>query len=98
MSEQMRSAGNNSDSLEGGDRLPSDLEELELSPAFLDRLTTRGLTRRRFLTYCAGLTAALALPVTMSPRLAHGLAEAASSPEPHRVLWLEFQDLSLIHI
>ena len=68
------------------------LDDVELSPAFVDRIARRGISRRRFLTYCAGLTATLALPRAMTGRVAQGLAAAAASPQSHSVIWLAFQD------
>ena len=54
----------------------------------LDGLVNSGVTRRRFLEFCAATTAILALPVKFAPQIAHAL-EAAEKPT---VIWLEFQD------
>ena len=59
---------------------------------FARLLADRGVSRRGFLQYCAGLTAALALPSRMTAEVARGLSAAATATGPHRVVWLEFQD------
>src|SRR6266542_3291459 len=55
----------------------------------LEKLAAYGVPRRRFLQYCAGLTAVLALPPSFAPRIAHALAGSAAKPS---LVWLEFQD------
>ena len=47
----------------------------------------RGISRRDFLKFCTATTAALALPMTMMPKVAAAL-EADNRPS---VIWLEFQ-------
>ncbi|HEY7092705.1 MAG TPA: hydrogenase small subunit [Ktedonobacterales bacterium] len=53
--------------------------------AALDR---RGVSRRDFLRFCSVMTAALALPLSFTPRVVHAL-EATKRPS---LVWLEFQD------
>ena len=67
---------------------PSDAD---LPAEFSGKLSSHGISRRRFLHYCAGLTAVLALPPRMTTEVAHGLAAAAVAGRP-RVIWLAFQD------
>jgi hydrogenase small subunit len=74
-----------------GQRPAGDHDAAALPAEFVAALTSRGLSRRRFLGYCAGLTAVLALPPRMTGEVARGLAAAAVSGRP-RVVWLEFQD------
>ena len=73
-------------------QVPAESHGPDLPAEFTGLLTSHGVSRRRFLQYCAGLTATLALPSRMSAHLARGLAQAATSGGPHRVVWLEFQD------
>uniref|UniRef100_A0A831U3G9 Twin-arginine translocation signal domain-containing protein n=1 Tax=Geobacter metallireducens TaxID=28232 RepID=A0A831U3G9_GEOME len=47
----------------------------------------RGVSRRDFLKFCTAMSAALALPVSLAPRIAEAL-EADGRPS---VIWLEFQ-------
>lgn len=54
----------------------------------LEDLASRGVSRRRFLEFCAATAAILALPAKFAPRIAEAL-EAAEKPT---VIWLEFQD------
>ncbi len=54
----------------------------------LDRLDRYGISRRRFLTYCSGLAATLALP----PRYAKVIAQALETQQKPALIWLEFQD------
>lgn len=51
--------------------------ETDLPAEFSSKLSSHGISRRRFLHYCAGLTAVLALPPRMTQEVAHGLAAAA---------------------
>jgi hydrogenase small subunit len=53
-----------------------------------EELEARGVTRRAFLTFCANLTATLALPSVFAERIARAL-ETSEKPT---VVWLEFQD------
>jgi hydrogenase small subunit len=53
-----------------------------------EKLGARGITRRTFLAFSAGLTATLALPSVFSERIARAL-EASDKPA---LIWLEFQD------
>ncbi|MCK9902182.1 hydrogenase [Parafrankia colletiae] len=52
------------------------------------RLADAGVDRRSFLKFCAGITATLALPAQMAPRVAYAL----DSVDRPAVIWLEFQD------
>ncbi|HZD22385.1 MAG TPA: hydrogenase small subunit [Acidimicrobiia bacterium] len=51
-------------------------------------LEARGITRRTFLTFCASMTAVLALPSAFNERIARAL-ETSEKPS---LIWLEFQD------
>ncbi len=53
-----------------------------------DILRAWGVSRRGFLKFCTGLTAAMALPPALAPRLAEAL-ERARRPS---VIWLSFQE------
>ncbi|MGA7271235.1 MAG: hydrogenase small subunit [Acidimicrobiia bacterium] len=53
-----------------------------------EELASRGVTRRSFLAFCAGVTATLALPSVFSERV----AEALQSADKPSLIWLEFQD------
>ena len=47
----------------------------------------RGVSRRDFLKFCTAMSAALALPVSLAPRI----AEALEDDKRPSVIWLEFQ-------
>jgi len=51
-------------------------------------LKERGISRRSFLKFSAAMTGALALPVSLTPRIAAAVASAPRVP----VIWLEGQD------
>jgi hydrogenase small subunit len=53
-----------------------------------ERLLALGISRRRFMSYCAGLASLLALPQSMAPRL----AQAALSPAKPSVVYMSFQE------
>lgn len=53
-----------------------------------EKIEAKGVTRRTFLAFSAGLTATLALPSVFSERIARAL-EASDKPA---LIWLEFQD------
>jgi len=53
-----------------------------------EELEAHGITRRAFFTFCASLTATLALPSVFAERIARAL-ETSEKPT---VVWLEFQD------
>ncbi len=53
-----------------------------------ERLEKRGISRRDFLKFCGLMTAALALPVSMTNQVATAVAAAARLP----VVWLSFQE------
>src|ERR1700761_7558900 len=48
----------------------------------------RGISRRRFLEFCAAITATLALP----PTYAEAVADALGQRRKPVLVWLEFQD------
>src|SRR6266511_2976628 len=62
---------------EGQAAAPS-LMEAERAP-LLERLLGAGVDRRAFLSYCAGITVALALPPRFAPRVAEALAMVEGS-------------------
>jgi hydrogenase small subunit len=51
-------------------------------------LEERGVSRRDFLKFCSTVTAAMALPATMAPKVVHALDKVQRPP----LVWLEFQD------
>jgi hydrogenase small subunit len=51
-------------------------------------LAERGVSRRDFLKFCSTVTAAMALPAAMAPKVAHALDKVQRPP----LVWLEFQD------
>lgn len=53
-----------------------------------DRLPARGVSRRDFMKFCAGMAALLALPETFAGRI----AEAIEKKQRPYAVWLEFQD------
>ncbi|MEJ2491724.1 MAG: twin-arginine translocation signal domain-containing protein, partial [Desulfuromonadales bacterium] len=55
----------------------------------LQRVEARGISRRDFIKFCTATTAALALPVTMIPRV----AQAVEDNRPP-VIWVEYQSCS----
>jgi hydrogenase small subunit len=55
-----------------------------------DALVRRGMSRRSFMKFATAMTAALALPATYAPRIAHAVATAPRVP----VIWLRGQDCS----
>ncbi len=63
-------------------------KDIALDDATASRLLEAGISRRRFLSYCAGLASIMALPQSMVPRL----AAAATSPTKPSVVWLPFQE------
>ena len=66
-----------------GDSTNSDVFDAELSEGFLETLRTHKVSARRFLAYCAMLTAVLALLPALTPTVAEALA-ATKRP---RVVW-----------
>jgi len=54
----------------------------------LERLEANGISRRSFLTYCASLTAMLALPASFTPQIANALSKV----DKPSIIWREFQD------
>jgi hydrogenase small subunit len=63
---------------------------VSLPEEILQRWEARGISRRDFIKFCSSMTAALALPLGMMPRIAEAL-EADNRPP---VIWLEFQSCS----
>ncbi len=70
---------------EKGDAMP---DVLTGARSLAEELASRGVTRRSFLAFCAGVTATLALPSVFSERV----AEALQSADKPSLIWLEFQD------
>jgi hydrogenase small subunit len=62
--------------------------DMTLDEATVLRLQQLGISRRRFLSYCAGLASLMALPQSMIPRL----AQAATSPAKPSVVYMSFQE------
>jgi hydrogenase small subunit len=59
----------------------------EIAPELLESLEKKGVSRRDFMKWCAGMAALLALPSSFIPRI----AEAVAAQKPYLV-WLEYQD------
>ena len=55
---------------------------------FVETLAQRGVSRRDFLKFCTMMAGTLALPASMTPKIAHALQTAQRPP----VVWLEMQD------
>ncbi|WP_295434034.1 hydrogenase small subunit [uncultured Thiodictyon sp.] len=66
----------------------ADQDSLMLDDATADRLLELGISRRRFLSYCAGLASLMALPQSMVP----SLAAAATARTRPSVVYLSFQE------
>jgi hydrogenase small subunit len=64
------------------------LEDIVLDDATVERLQELGISRRRFLGYCAGLASLMALPASFIPKL----ARAATSPSKPSVVYMSFQE------
>ena len=64
------------------------LEAIVLDDATVERLQEMGISRRRFLGYCAGLASLMALPPSFIPKL----AQAATSPAKPSVVYMSFQE------
>ena len=58
------------------------------SPALLDALVERGVSRRQFLKFCGAVAAVLALSSTEVETIAKALSTSPRLP----IIWLEFQD------
>jgi hydrogenase small subunit len=58
------------------------------APKLEERLAQRGVSRRQFLSFCALMAAAMAMPASHKSRIATALAAATRLP----VVWLAFQD------
>ena len=68
--------------------LPTATHEDALDEATVTRLGELGISRRRFLSLCAGMASLMALPQSMVPRL----AAAATAPLKPRVVFLSLQE------
>jgi hydrogenase small subunit len=55
---------------------------------FIDELERRGVSRREFLGFCSVMTSMLALPTSLSAKVAKALQQT----EKPALVWLEFQD------
>src|ERR1035437_1814483 len=69
-----------------GDDEKSGRTEQDLSLSRI--LEERGVSRRDFMKFCTAMSAALALPGTLAPRIAQALDEVKRPS----LVWLEFQD------
>ncbi len=47
----------------------------QIPEATLQRMEARGISRRDFIKFCTAATAALALPITMLPRVAQAVED-----------------------
>ena len=56
--------------------------------SLMQALAQRGVSRRDFLKFCTFMAGTLALPASMTPKIAQALESATRPP----VVWLEFQD------
>lgn len=63
-------------------------ETASAAPDLMTRLRVAGVDRRSFLSYCAAITATLAMPAAFAPRV----AEALTAVNKPALVWLEFQD------
>ncbi len=63
-------------------------DDVTFNEATVERLLQLGISRRRFMSYCAGLASLLALPQSMVPRL----AQAATSTTLPAVVYMSFQE------
>jgi hydrogenase small subunit len=61
---------------------------MEPESSFVEQLSQRGISRRKFLKFSALMTATLALPTRYITQIAQALATATRPP----LIWLEFQD------
>ena len=57
-------------------------------PPLCEILQEKGISRRDFMKFCTAMSAALALPASSVPRIAHALDNVARPT----LVWLEFQD------
>jgi hydrogenase small subunit len=62
-------------------------EPVSIPEEILQRVEARGISRRDFIKFCTATTAALALPLSLMPKVA-----AAVEDKRVPVIWLEFQD------
>jgi len=66
-----------------------DLIAARIPEEILRRVEARGISRRDFIKFCTATTAALALPITMMPKV----AQAVEDKRPP-VIWVEYQSCS----
>ena len=62
---------------------------IEIGPRLADQLELRGISRRGFIQFALGLTAAMGLPFGMSGRVLAAIEETQGRPA---VIWLHFQE------
>jgi hydrogenase small subunit len=65
-------------------------DDITLEEATCERLLELGISRRRFMSYCAGLASLMALPQSMVPRLA--AAAACPAGDKPSVVYMSFQE------
>lgn len=63
-----------------------------LSPALADHLELHDVSRRRFLSFATGLTAAMGLPAAMTGQVLAAVEQGAANPARAPVIWLHFQE------
>jgi hydrogenase small subunit len=61
----------------------------EIGPRTSDQLDARGIDRRSFIKFAAGITAAMGLPVGMAGRVMAAIEQESTRPA---VIWLHFQE------
>jgi hydrogenase small subunit len=72
----------------GESRKDGSIDNLEQDFSISRILEQKGVSRRDFMKFCSTISAALALPVTFTPRIAQAL-DGVKRPT---LVWLEFQD------
>ncbi|HYN77475.1 MAG TPA: twin-arginine translocation signal domain-containing protein, partial [Lamprocystis sp. (in: g-proteobacteria)] len=63
--------------------------EQAIGPFLADQLEVRGISRRGFVKFALGITAAMGLPFAMTSRVVAALDRPAARPS---VIWLHFQE------
>ena len=66
-----------------------DVVSPQIPEEILQRVEAKGINRRDFIKFCTATTAALALPITMLPKV----AQAVEDKRPP-VIWVEYQSCS----
>mgnify|MGYP001806301857 CR=1 FL=1 len=66
-----------------------DSRPIEIGPRLADQLELRGISRRGFIQFALGLTAAMGLPFGMSGQVLAAIEETQGRPA---VIWLHFQE------